>query len=73
VPVLHAEKLGAGEIAMRGAAGSGVGVEREKSERDHGVRTGGDKVQGLLGWPIAAWCCEDAARFRADVWEHDQS
>lgn len=26
--MLHAEKLGAGEVAMGGAAGSGVGVER---------------------------------------------
>ena len=52
-PVLHEEKLGAGEVAMGGAAGNGVGVERgahesEDRERDHGVRTGGDKVQGLL-------------------------
>lgn len=26
--MLHAERLGAGEVAMGGAAGSGVGVER---------------------------------------------
>ena len=47
--MLHAEMLGAGEVAMGGAAGNGVGVERgahesEDRERDHGVRTGGDKV-----------------------------
>ena len=47
--MLH-EKLGAGEVAMGGAARSGVGVEREgarkskdrDSERDHGACTGGD-------------------------------
>jgi len=44
VPMLHAEKLGAGEVSMGGVAGSGVGVEREgaceredgERERDHG-------------------------------------
>ena len=47
--MLH-EKLEAGEVAMGGAARSGVGVEREgarksedrDSERDHGACTGGD-------------------------------
>ena len=54
--MLHEEKLGAGEVAMGGAAGNGVGVEtrerrspRERRPRERPqVRTGGDKVQGLL-------------------------
>ena len=53
--MLHAEKLGAGEVAMGGAEGSGVDVEREparqKTERE---------TTGYAREEIRCRCCSRA-------------
>ena len=43
-PVLHIEELGAGEVTMGGAAGSGVGVEREGYARESSRACGEEKL-----------------------------
>ena len=71
--MLHAEKLRAGEVAMGGAAGTGVGVERgsprerrprERPRGTHGRRYGAGAapvpVRAWVWWCVCVWrglCC----------------